>query len=336
MLGEVTMVQLYSVALTAGKAHRDHKHHHAHKYDHNGNQITTTPPPQPAPRPMQPTHPLLTAGQINPEVALNIAAQQQQLYQFVQQQPQQQDYASQFFGNQYTVPPQQTGPLGQGPQVFQQQQQRPLQQLPNYPVLPGSSSSSLNIGQQSQSNIGPYSQQTLSLGGRPLINSGLVHSSIGNSANVQYDDETLSLETHQLFKRESKSKPTKSRSTKATKSKSEQNKSKRIKRRTNTKRELYLTDGHLVGDSLIGNTYEQSLLDGLAGIGESQPLVQLRQKENDEREPAEAEVKAVMSICNGCDEEPFGKALVFDWRTVPKKLYSGAFYQPAIPECRVF
>lgn len=74
MLGEVTMVQFYKVALTAGKAHRDHKHHHAHRFDHNGTPITTTPRPPSPPRPTLPTHPLLTAGQLNPNVALNIAS----------------------------------------------------------------------------------------------------------------------------------------------------------------------------------------------------------------------------------------------------------------------
>lgn len=44
---EVTMIQLYKVALSAGKAHRSHKHHHAHHFDHNGEietpRTTTTP-----------------------------------------------------------------------------------------------------------------------------------------------------------------------------------------------------------------------------------------------------------------------------------------------------
>lgn len=39
---EVTLVQVYSVALSAGKAHRNHKHHHVHKFDHNGEIETTT------------------------------------------------------------------------------------------------------------------------------------------------------------------------------------------------------------------------------------------------------------------------------------------------------
>jgi hypothetical protein len=37
---EVTLLQLYKVALSAGKAHRNHKHHHVHKFDSNG-EIST-------------------------------------------------------------------------------------------------------------------------------------------------------------------------------------------------------------------------------------------------------------------------------------------------------
>lgn len=42
-LGEVTMVQLYKVALTAGKAYNDHRHHHSLK-----TSTTTEVPPPPA------------------------------------------------------------------------------------------------------------------------------------------------------------------------------------------------------------------------------------------------------------------------------------------------
>lgn len=44
---EITMVQLYKVALSAGKAHRDHKHHHVHHFNHDGLAPTTTPAPTP-------------------------------------------------------------------------------------------------------------------------------------------------------------------------------------------------------------------------------------------------------------------------------------------------
>lgn len=35
LLGEVTLVQLYKAALTAGKAYTNHKHHHAHHFHHD-------------------------------------------------------------------------------------------------------------------------------------------------------------------------------------------------------------------------------------------------------------------------------------------------------------
>lgn len=46
---EITVLQLYKVSLSAGKAHRDHKHHHVHHFDHEGLISTTaqpTPPPE--------------------------------------------------------------------------------------------------------------------------------------------------------------------------------------------------------------------------------------------------------------------------------------------------
>lgn len=41
---EVTVLQLYKVALSAGKAHRDHKHHHVHHFNHDGAVTTAAPP----------------------------------------------------------------------------------------------------------------------------------------------------------------------------------------------------------------------------------------------------------------------------------------------------
>lgn len=67
-LGEVTMVQLYEVALSAGKAHKDHKHHHAHHYEHDTENNTPRPTRPPVTGPPLPQHPYLTAGQINHQV----------------------------------------------------------------------------------------------------------------------------------------------------------------------------------------------------------------------------------------------------------------------------
>lgn len=260
MLGEITMLQLYNVALTAGKAHRDHKHHHAHRYDHNGRELTTPAPTTSRPRPPLPNHPLLTAGQLNTGRQLNFAGGQ---------------------------PPNQ-----------------PL-------IVPGQQFNAQLLNGQF---VGSLVTQQLSQGRKPVQTSPLIggYSSLTNPANVQFIDTTL--DTHQLFKRNTPSKTDDSKK----------------------KRELFLAGGTLIDDGLSTDvSLEQGFLNGLAGIGDNQPILQ-EQKQNDEREPAEAEVKAVMNICTGCDEEPFEKALVLGWRTVPKKLYSGAYYMPAVPNCKVF
>lgn len=189
-------------------------------------------------------------------------------------------------------------------------------------------------------------QQSLQLSNTPIINGGLLHPSLVNPANVQFIDNTrIELDTHQLFKRNNdkqtssagefgkKTSPKNKRDAKAIDPVEEpagkvENKHK--------KRELLLAGGHLFDESLLsGGAFDKSLLDGLAGIGQNEPILQ-KQKQSDEREPAEAEVKAVMNVCSGCDEEPFGKALVFGWRTVPKKLYSGAFTVLRGPNARLF
>lgn len=311
MLGEITMVQLYSVALTAGKAHKDHKHHHVHHFDHNGQAITTPAPPTPAPRTNQPTHPLLTAGQLNPALQLNLAnpPQQQPLMVPVQlpngQQFNAQLLNGQFAGNLVTQ------------QLLQQSQQQQQQQLPQQPrnfvpsqPIPATFPQQIAQSYIKSSQIGPQIQTS-----HASLPNGLVHPSLVNPANVQFIDSSVA--DHQLYKRDNE-KDTK----------------------TITKRQLPEAEKRalvLVGDSIVddGLGYDPDLLAGLAGFDNNQPVLE-QQKQNDEREPAEAEVMAVMKVCGGCDEEPFAKALIFGWRSVPKKLYSGAIYAPAIPQCRVF
>ncbi|XP_075155883.1 pentraxin-related protein b6 [Haematobia irritans] len=70
---EVTLVQIYRVALSAGKAHRDHKHHHAHHFDHEGKEIHPTTKPPPVINRPQPMHTLLANGQIPTRVRINLA-----------------------------------------------------------------------------------------------------------------------------------------------------------------------------------------------------------------------------------------------------------------------
>lgn len=323
MLGEITMIQLYAVALTAGKAHKDHKHHHAHQYDHQGNAITTPAPTTAATRAI-PSHPLLTGGQLNRNTRINFAAGQ--LPQVIQGRQYKVGYANgQLVGGLVTQQ------LTQGVQQSQQLIQPGLQ---NVQFLSLTQSDPRSRAVLLPDGAGSFGTQSISLGNGGLISSGGTQS---NPANVQFIDTTNIYGGHSLFKRQNN---------KHTVSENVAPKfGDRIKRESTTnskqKRELFIAGGTIVDDSLLsgtpvgGSIYQQSLLYGLAGIGENQPILK-QAKENDEREPAEAEVQAVMNVCSACDEEPFDKALVFGWRTVPKKLFSGAFYSPAVPRCRAF
>ncbi|XP_017029262.1 uncharacterized protein b6 [Drosophila kikkawai] len=70
---EMTLVQVYRVALSAGKAHRDHKHHHVHHFDHEGLEVSSTTRAPPTINRPQPMHTLLASGQIPTRVRINLA-----------------------------------------------------------------------------------------------------------------------------------------------------------------------------------------------------------------------------------------------------------------------
>lgn len=97
---------------------------------------------------------------------------------------------------------------------------------------------------------------------------------------------------------------------------------------------LQLGDGSIFDDEYsIPQGLDNDYFTGLASYG-----LHLTKgtDEEDEREPAEAEVRQVMDMCDSCANEPFEKALIFAWRSVPKKLYSGALFLPAVPVCKAF
>lgn len=101
---------------------------------------------------------------------------------------------------------------------------------------------------------------------------------------------------------------------------------------------LQLGDGSILDDGYsIPQDLDDDYFTGLKGYGlQLTKGTNEKDEEEDVREPAEAEVRQVMDLCDGCADEPFGKALVIGWRSVSKKLYSGALYLPAIPACKAF
>lgn len=97
---------------------------------------------------------------------------------------------------------------------------------------------------------------------------------------------------------------------------------------------LQLSDGSVIDDTyLVSQNLNNDYFTGLASFGVELPKYK---NKSEEREPAEAEVKMVMDVCDGCTPDPFEKALIMDWRRVPKKIYSGALWTPATPSCKAF
>ncbi|KAL0852371.1 hypothetical protein ABMA28_000569 [Loxostege sticticalis] len=320
LIGEITMLQVYHVALTAGKAHKDHKHHHAHHFKHDGTPVETpaegdTEAPPPIATPVGNGH-FLIGGQLQRPQNLNLAGQQQQMIpvQLPNGLQIQQPYVNGQLGN----------------RIVSEQLVNSVQQIPADHL------SSLNIP---QIPVTPM-RQPQTFPSRPIGpskgTSVVLSGSLLNPANVQYIDDTVS---HNLYKRDSNKRDKRD------------NPEKELTTETKTgkkdKRGLVaLSDGSIVDEALLSPDlvedqeedvmFQDSLMNGLAGVVGNLPVQNLQKETVDEREPAEAEVKAVMQVCSGCAQEPFKKALVLSWRSSPKKLYSGAHYYKGLPICRAF
>ncbi|CAH0746323.1 unnamed protein product [Diatraea saccharalis] len=307
------MLQIYQVALTAGKAHKDHKHHHAHHFKHDGTPVDSSTEPITEPPPPEAT-PLgngnfLIGGQLQRPQNLNLAAAQQMIpIQLPNGLQIQQEYINGQLGNRI-VSEQLVNSVQPSPNRLQIPQlvsvPSPIRQGPAYQTRP----------------IGPSKGTTVVLTGSLL-----------NPANVQYIDDTV---PHNVFRRDSNKRDKRD------------NPEKELKTSKKDKRGLVaLSDGSIVDEALLSTDlvgekdddvlFEESLLNGLAGVVGNVPIQNLQKMTVDEREPAEAEVKAVMQVCSGCAQEPFKKALVLSWRSTPKKLFSGAHYYKGLPICKAF
>ncbi|XP_054011862.1 uncharacterized protein LOC128894245 [Hylaeus anthracinus] len=324
-LGEVTMLQLYSVALTAGKAHKDHKHHHAHHYEHDTSNNTPRPTSRPlVTQPPLPQSPFLTGGQINPQVKINPGSPLQIVQggvtlrhpALVPRDPPPQPLppvnpesvssafplqSSQFFGN--------------------LQPAAGLQHSPN-----GLTGAGLSFAD------GPY--RNLFKREKDSSSDESTHGELDSSLEVLADSKKLT--TKRDAQEPAVDKSSDDKVTFVPHTELEEFEAKKLQKRDSTKKKrglVQLGDGLIVDDGYIPQGLDNEYFAGLTNFG-----LQLPKYENkdDEREPAEAEVKMVMDICDGCAPEPFEKALIMAWRSVPKKLYSGALHLPALQSCKAF
>uniref|UniRef100_A0A1B0GMA3 Uncharacterized protein n=1 Tax=Phlebotomus papatasi TaxID=29031 RepID=A0A1B0GMA3_PHLPP len=284
------MIQLYKVALSAGKAHRDHKHHHVHHFDHNGPVSSTAPPPTNPPQPVQPVNPLLANGQIATRVRLNLAGVQNQ------------DGAA----NQQAIPVQGLPSQILGGLVSPQQQDATITtQFVNGQFHTGGRLLSEQlVSGNLVAGVSPRPPNTLTFPGPVASSAGpnLGASSfaeLGNPANVQFIDDSTN--PRFLFKREDKATADDGEDTED---------DKKIKKRGL----IMLQSGAIIDDTLLGR--DPKLLEGLTQFGEQSfrdSGIEDEIKEHD-REPAEGEVRAVMNLCTACDHEPFLGAIVLAWK----------------------
>ncbi|KYN00759.1 PREDICTED: uncharacterized protein LOC108775658 [Cyphomyrmex costatus] len=315
-LGELTMVQLYNVALTAGKAHKDHKHHHAHHYEHdtsNNTPRTTTLPPVTGP-PLPP-HPYLTGGQINTQVRINPGAPIQVV---------------------------QNGLTIRHPAL------PPVPESPPQPLPP------LNLDIFTTPFPALPTQRLPAATRLSSIFDGLYHNLFKREKNESkkrdIKNETamssLTESEKSIAKRDTQKTSTEANTSDSKVSfvpRTEDANNKTLGKRDADKKKrglLQLGDGSILDDGYsIPQDLDNDYFTGLTGYGLQLTKGTNEEEEEEEenvREPAEAEVRLVMDLCDGCADEPFGKALVIGWRSVPKKLYSGALYLPAIPACKAF
>ncbi|OAD54535.1 hypothetical protein WN48_06590 [Eufriesea mexicana] len=317
LLGEVTMVQLYGVALTAGKAHKDHKHHHAHHYEHDTDNNTPRPTRPPVTGPPLPQHPLLTGGQINHQVKINPGSPLQIVQGGV------------------TLRHPAVIPRNPPPQPFPPANPNsvsaayPLQSTQYFGNLPPSADlpSANRIITDASSTNGPYrlfkrEKNSSELEAESEQPDSRIHETTTEKSKLEKRDVAEVSEKEDLD----------GKLTSAMKDSEDQ----KLEKQNSPKKKRGLVqfgNGLIMDDGYIAQGLDNDYFVGLTNFG-----LQLPKYENkdDEREPAEAEVKMIMDICDGCSEEPFAKALILGWRTVPKKMYSGAVYTPAVPMCKVF
>lgn len=331
-LGEVTQLYMYKAALAAGKAHRDHKHHHGNQDD------ITTPEPLPVSTgPPLPSHPLLIAGQLIPR--LNVNAQ---------------------LGSSLRLP-NPPPPHPGNPLLASSLLQQAAAGSTSSITLPGVSPFSIQHAPAvtgsllgGSSLLGPQKDSGPILD----IQHSLFKREDGHDTVTAVQNSTATRTKRSLSSNKKKLHPKKylqgmeSRKFKsrlrelngslAIKAEEKQADHKLVKRAINFNNDD--DNGHYLasqGSSLIGGT-----AIGLLG-GDFNPISGPQQQEDNPsgtssteddypREPAEGEVRQVMNICSGCDPEPFKKAEIISWRNTPKKLYAGALYSLANPECKRF
>lgn len=316
LLGEVTLVTLYKAALTAGKAYTNHKHHHVHHFHHEDkageDDYDINPPMTPAPQlPPSPgtQFPFLNNGQLLPMLPIT------ELTAF-------------------------RGPGGsKNINLF-----TPFNSHIDI-LLPGMQ----RLFKRDQA------KQIRTPGKRTKKSENFDDDE--EIADTQVDDilKVTTTELRKVKREASKTEPTKRVVFKEDDVlKEDEGRNLGLKKRQtlegvetggdkNQKKRTLFNDqfqfGLIPGDDLSGLFPGDGYVLGGGGLkfeGEERNKLAEPTETKVQMEPAEWEVRRIMSVCSGCSEDPFRKASIISWRESPKKVYAGAHYVPATPECQRF
>lgn len=307
MQGEITLVQLYKAALTAGKAYTNHKHHHVHHFHHEDKageddyEIDNQTPPS-RPQPQLPQSPFLSNGQLVPMLPVNqlgVLNRDPGLGLF-----------SPF--NNLHLP---------GPRLFKRDQTKHTMTVNKR--MKKSDESTAEKGEEEEDSAVEDINKMVSHESKKVKR---------DTSKVEISKSKPVTEEDVLGESENKNAEMKKRQTVENEEPSED---KTQKKRTIFNEQFQF--GLVPGDDLSGLFPGNGYILGGGGIkfdatesGGPQPT------ESVQMEPAEWEVRSIMEVCSGCSEDPFRKANIISWRETPKKLFAGALYVPAIPECQRF
>lgn len=313
LLGEVTLLVLYKAALTAGKAYTNHKHHHVHHFHHEDKageddyDIYVPPsgaPPSPSPSPaapqlsVMPMHPFLSNGQLLHMLPVT------ELSAF-------------------------RGPGGTNNINLFSPYNSQIDIL-----IPGMQRLFKRDQTKQTGNPGKRTSKSEESENTELEVDDILRVTPKQSKKVKRDAESeMQVKEEDLFEESSvKNTEVKKRQTlEGTETGEEKNHKKR------TLFQEQFQYGLIPGDDLSDLYNGDGYILGGGGIrfdGGDNSHPELPEKV--QMEPAEWEVRSIMAVCSGCSEDPFRKATLISWRESPKKVFAGATYIPANPECQRF
>ncbi|XP_075211353.1 pentraxin-related protein b6 [Lycorma delicatula] len=372
LLGEVTLLQLYKAALTAGKAYTNHKHHHAHHFHHDDKlgeddlRIIGIEPSAALPENPQPTqeYPFLRHGQLIPTLPIHeLSAQRGQQQNSLN--PQLNVLGTSIIGQ-----GQENGYSLQQMRIYKRDQAQSIASpstktvvrrriRPKRPKSLPPLDTDEEYEDTEMEGKTPFKRdvektdEDIKDGDKESESKAVLldstekrdkRSNEENNKNIKDENKEYDSKDELLDSTEKREKRSNKENDSKTENKNEDVKAKNKREaeqgeKVQKKRTALLGDvpfGVIQGADLSGLFAGDGYILGQGGLKFSDDNNHHSGEEQVQMEPAEWEVRSIMAVCSGCSEDPFRKATLISWRETSKKLFSGVLYIPAVPECQSF